>query len=317
MSNTAVGAPMLAAQEVERRRKDQLRQAGGIFAAGLAVATIILSVPGLVTSRSGWAEVWLANLAPFAVVALLCARSDMRSRVAGAAVLLTGAALLVLLLRLGPYQAGETLAGLPWVLACVAGLTGWLLVRQRPAICFVLLVPLVILASLLDMNDWVGYHLALLLQDTGLPPSAPNHWSLTRLVWQFVDLADVAVAVLLAYAAALWHRQRPDRAGYLPGASASVGPGHGYAVSPPAVRPGQTNGTAVASLVCGLVGALMFFPAAIAAIVCGHVARRQIAATGEKGSGMALAGLILGYLGMAVVLVIAVGFAVLISQANS
>ena len=63
----------------------------------------------------------------------------------------------------------------------------------------------------------------------------------------------------------------------------------------------QTNGLAVAALVCGIaqfaVG-LTFIPA----IICGHMARRQIRQTGEAGDGMAIAGLILGYIGGALVI---------------
>jgi hypothetical protein len=42
----------------------------------------------------------------------------------------------------------------------------------------------------------------------------------------------------------------------------------------------------------------MFGPlATIPAVVCGHVARSQIRRTGEQGAGLALAGLILGWIG--------------------
>ena len=65
----------------------------------------------------------------------------------------------------------------------------------------------------------------------------------------------------------------------------------------PSVAP-RTNQMAVASLVCG-VGQLMFwFLAGVPAIVFGHVARRQIRQTGEAGSGMATAGLVMGYVGV-------------------
>ena len=53
-----------------------------------------------------------------------------------------------------------------------------------------------------------------------------------------------------------------------------------------------TNTMAVLSLVF----AFLFWPLAI---VFGHVARKQIAQTGEGGRGLATAGLVLGYLGMA------------------
>jgi hypothetical protein len=74
----------------------------------------------------------------------------------------------------------------------------------------------------------------------------------------------------------------------------------------------RTNGYAIASLVCG-IGGVVVFPVSIAAIVLGHIARREIRQTGEAGSGMATAGLILGYVEivLGVLLVLAFIFAVL------
>jgi uncharacterized protein DUF4190/uncharacterized protein DUF1707 len=66
--------------------------------------------------------------------------------------------------------------------------------------------------------------------------------------------------------------------------------------NPPALR--RTNSMAVASMVCGFAQFPFWFLAGIPAIVFGHVARRQIRETGEAGSGMALAGLIMGYVGV-------------------
>jgi hypothetical protein len=61
----------------------------------------------------------------------------------------------------------------------------------------------------------------------------------------------------------------------------------------------RTNGFAIASLVLGLIW--IYWVGSILAIVFGHVAIRQIARSGdqESGRGMAIAGLILGYLGLA------------------
>jgi uncharacterized membrane protein len=57
-----------------------------------------------------------------------------------------------------------------------------------------------------------------------------------------------------------------------------------------------TNRMAIASLVCGL-GQFVVGPVAIIpAIVLGHMARRQIRRTGQRGAGLALAGLLLGWL---------------------
>lgn len=71
--------------------------------------------------------------------------------------------------------------------------------------------------------------------------------------------------------------------------------------APPApgpAMPDKTSGMAIASLVFGLLAILFSFLAGIPAVVFGHLARSDIQKSGGrvKGSGMALAGLILGYL---------------------
>jgi Domain of unknown function (DUF4190)/DUF1707 SHOCT-like domain len=64
----------------------------------------------------------------------------------------------------------------------------------------------------------------------------------------------------------------------------------------------RTNTLAIISLVCG-IGQMILWPlATIPAVVLGHVARHQIKRTGENGAGLALAGLILGWIGTAVLL---------------
>jgi hypothetical protein len=77
-----------------------------------------------------------------------------------------------------------------------------------------------------------------------------------------------------------------------------------YPPYPPAP---PTNGLAIASLVCG-VGVFVIGLTFIPAIICGHIARRQIRQTGEQGGGLALAGLILGYVGGALFIVLALAF---------
>ncbi|HTT52609.1 MAG TPA: DUF1707 and DUF4190 domain-containing protein [Streptosporangiaceae bacterium] len=80
-------------------------------------------------------------------------------------------------------------------------------------------------------------------------------------------------------------------------------PGGGYALFPglfgaPARYPApahRTNGLAVASLACGVAQFLVPLPASILAIVFGHIARGQIRRTGERGAGLAMAGLVLGW----------------------
>jgi hypothetical protein len=70
----------------------------------------------------------------------------------------------------------------------------------------------------------------------------------------------------------------------------------------------QTNGMAIAALVCGVAQIVAGPLTGIPAIILGHLARGRIRQTGEQGDGLALAGLILGYVGLvlAIVLVIAV-----------
>jgi hypothetical protein len=69
-----------------------------------------------------------------------------------------------------------------------------------------------------------------------------------------------------------------------------------------------TNTTAVLSLVFGLFGS------GIIAVVLGHVARGQIRRSGERGSGMATAGLILGYVAIVVYVGLAIAYVVFIGR---
>jgi uncharacterized membrane protein len=65
--------------------------------------------------------------------------------------------------------------------------------------------------------------------------------------------------------------------------------------------PARTNTLAIASLTCG-VGQLFVGPVTtVPAIVLGHMARREIRRTGERGTGMATVGLVLGWTGFALV----------------
>lgn len=61
------------------------------------------------------------------------------------------------------------------------------------------------------------------------------------------------------------------------------------------------DGLAVASLVLGVLW--IFGLGSVAAVVCGHVSRRRAAQTGQRPSGLALAGLVLGYAGCALFVV--------------
>jgi hypothetical protein len=91
----------------------------------------------------------------------------------------------------------------------------------------------------------------------------------------------------------------------------------GARVPAPPAPPG-TNALAIASLVCGIGQFFGFWLlGTIPAIVCGHMARRQIRRTGEQGDGMALAGVILGWAGVGLTIVFGVLIAILVATAFS
>ncbi|UYN83338.1 MAG: DUF4190 domain-containing protein [Microcella sp.] len=72
----------------------------------------------------------------------------------------------------------------------------------------------------------------------------------------------------------------------------------------------KTNTLAIISLV------LAFF-ISLGAVICGHIALGQIKRTGEGGRGLAIAGLILGYLGLLVGLLVIIFWASIFGIAAS
>lgn len=82
-----------------------------------------------------------------------------------------------------------------------------------------------------------------------------------------------------------------------PWSSAPPAVGYAQPYGTPAYQAPTTNGMAIAALVCGCLGFVTCI-SGIVAIVLGHMARKQIRESGgtQQGDGMALAGLILGYL---------------------
>ena len=74
-------------------------------------------------------------------------------------------------------------------------------------------------------------------------------------------------------------------------------PYQGYYPQMPPLAP--TNGLAIGAMICGIAEIFTLGLASIPAVILGHLARSQIKQTGERGDGMAIAGLVLGYLGIA------------------
>jgi hypothetical protein len=75
------------------------------------------------------------------------------------------------------------------------------------------------------------------------------------------------------------------------------GPGMPYQEAP-------LNSLAIASFSLGLSQIFFWFFTGIPAIITGHIARQQIKRTGEQGSGFALAGLVLGYAGLGLAVIV-------------
>jgi hypothetical protein len=71
-------------------------------------------------------------------------------------------------------------------------------------------------------------------------------------------------------------------------------PAYGYATAK------KTNGLAIASMVLSIISILSCGFIGIAGAIMGHVARKQIRANGEDGDGMALAGVIVGWISTAI-----------------
>lgn len=78
-------------------------------------------------------------------------------------------------------------------------------------------------------------------------------------------------------------------------------PAYGYGGYPQQ----KTNTLAVVSMIASIVGFIWILPVigSIAGVVMGHISLSQIKRTNEKGRGMALAGLIVGYAGLVLAIV--------------
>jgi hypothetical protein len=103
------------------------------------------------------------------------------------------------------------------------------------------------------------------------------------------------------------YQPAPYPGGYPPSGQASPG----YPVQHPG-RARPTNAMAIISLVLGILGLVLFFGvASIPAVILGHIARKQIRERDEDGDGIAMAGLILGWIGVGLVLLV-IGFVVVV-----
>ncbi|MDA0768518.1 MAG: GYF domain-containing protein [Verrucomicrobia bacterium] len=104
-----------------------------------------------------------------------------------------------------------------------------------------------------------------------------------------------------------------------PQAQSPMGGGYPPQGIAPNMAVAPTSGLAIASMVCGIVSLMLCYingVAALPAVICGHMALKQInkALTPVGGRGMAIAGLVTGYIGLAIQLVFIVGIVVAVTQ---
>jgi hypothetical protein len=78
----------------------------------------------------------------------------------------------------------------------------------------------------------------------------------------------------------------------LPAGAMPAWPVPAYQPPPPA----GTNSMAIASMVLGVAEFFTAGLTAIPAVICGHIARRQMKETSQRGDGLATSGLVLGYM---------------------
>lgn len=78
--------------------------------------------------------------------------------------------------------------------------------------------------------------------------------------------------------------------------------GQSFSAAPPVAEgEGQISGKAIASLICGIL--FFILPSSIAAVILGHISLSEIRKSAGRltGQGMAITGLVLGYLGLAII----------------
>jgi ribosomal protein L40E len=145
----------------------------------------------------------------------------------------------------------------------------------------------------------VGYYMTGQWFDLGEPfffLADLSYWNL--LVPVVAIFAGVAILVMPAFARQAGS-SRTDQGNHM-----VLYTEHGEKVLVPS--PSATNGWAVASLVLALTcGASL---AGLPAIIAGHVARGQIRARGGAGGGLAMAGLVIGYLTLLIYVILLIAF---------
>ncbi len=123
---------------------------------------------------------------------------------------------------------------------------------------------------------------------------------------------DTTGASSSTYGAPAYGAPAPGAPAY--GAPAYGGSAYGAASYGYGTAPARTNPLAIVSLVASLVG-IFVIPVIgqIVGIVTGHISLKQIKTSGERGRGMGLAGLLIGYISLGLAALLIVGFIILVA----
>lgn len=180
------------------------------------------------------------------------------------------------------------LSNVTMLLAAGCALAAWILLRRRSLISL-FLTPFAAVCTV-SLTDFVGNRVA---GGGILANLLPAVLCLAVFVWLAVGIDKLVKvpAVSAGHVPAALVREYDAAPTYSAAQTSSV-----------------TNTTALLSLVFGLFGS------GIIAVVLGHVARGQIRRSGERGSGMATAGLILGYVAIVVYVGLTIAYVVSIGR---
>lgn len=231
----------------------------------LCLLGLLIATIALLTTETSWSIYVPIGGGLLATAAAIITGRTVGRKVGGAALGLAAAAVVMVPFYGGPYFA-IPLAVLAWM---VATHRSGLVALAVPVIIGLEFLQLAVPLSVFDY-DW--------------------------LMWAGVLSLMNVVGIVLGVAFAVWM----DRLRARPRALAAVRATELRANSPaPTGDAARTNTLAVLALVLSLVGM------SLVSIVLGHLAKSQIRRTGEQGNGLATAGLIIGYITLAISMVVA------------
>lgn len=253
----------------------------------LAVGVVVFASPST-RGRRGLSAWW------FAPLVLIVAVVTMQSAVFGLSV---------------DDPLGKATLMVAGVFGPVLATGGWLTLRGRAGVTYLcILVPFALSLAVTFALPQAMYAVLLPGNYFDMAPSMTVPFAAITLL---TVTAGAWLAALPVFRRAKTTRQAriTQRATAEAMATASTSQGASSTVPTPGSSVG-TNPFAITALILGLTGT------SIIAIVIGHIAWHQIRRTGQGGRGMALAGLILGYLELAAAIAFAIFWIALIQTAN-